>query len=292
MNEGLKKLHLDRGFHKTGKTTFEEYYTTYKEVEYLFTAVIDKEQLRDRIIYLPADAETSNFVIYLKEHKNDILYKELIYTSDDFRTHEDIFNKTDYVITNPPFSLIPEMLTLCKENNCKFFLFGSFNMIYKYLKIYKVDECKYIQRSLPFSRHFECPQKMTLTGDYKAYVDGVIYMSNMDLLNNKSLYIGREPEKILKKSYNDIPHVYTTTDIGDIRPVLNIDAMNDIPYDYDGYILLPVTCYLHKYVKYLEYTYRDSNTDKKYINGLKYTDGRSRYVRCLCRVKKEFLTIK
>lgn len=87
----------------------DECYTTRKSVE----LILDKYctyDFTDKIVYCPCDGEQSQFVQVLKERKELYKYKELIYTSDDFRTHSDIFAKADIVITNPPFSLFTEML--------------------------------------------------------------------------------------------------------------------------------------------------------------------------------------
>lgn len=59
--------------------------------------------LSDKVVYCCADSDASEFVKYFKQPGK---CKELIYTSDDFRTHQDLFEKCDIVVTNPPFSLI------------------------------------------------------------------------------------------------------------------------------------------------------------------------------------------
>ena len=105
---------------------YDEYYTRYEHVKNIFERYIHIEELKDKIIYCPCDSDESNFVIYLKEHKDDIQYKELIYTSDDFNTHLDLFEKCDIIITNPPFSkIIKEFIPILNKVNKKFFIFGS-----------------------------------------------------------------------------------------------------------------------------------------------------------------------
>ena len=47
--------------------------------------------VEDKIIYCPCDAEWSNIVKVIQDYKDILKYKELIYTSDDFRTHDDLF---------------------------------------------------------------------------------------------------------------------------------------------------------------------------------------------------------
>lgn len=48
----------------------DEYYTTKEEVEYVFTQIIDTQQLEDKIIYSPCDSESSEFTIWLDDHKD------------------------------------------------------------------------------------------------------------------------------------------------------------------------------------------------------------------------------
>ena len=68
----------------------DEFYTPYEQFEcWLKIFLLDK--LEDKIIYCPCDAEWSNIVKVLKDYKDILKYKELIYTSDDFRTHDDLF---------------------------------------------------------------------------------------------------------------------------------------------------------------------------------------------------------
>lgn len=148
MKYTLNKYHRNKD-RKTAPS--DEYYTKYEEVKFIFEELLLKEDLKDKIIYCPADGEESNFVIYLKQHKDDIQYKELIHTSDDMMMHEDLFQKADYIITNPPFSMLRnDILPLLKRNNCNFFLFGSLINNKYYLKTYSPNECKYIRRNSSF----------------------------------------------------------------------------------------------------------------------------------------------
>ena len=110
----MHKLH---GALLNQKAYDDEYYTLYEEVKEIFERYIPIEELKDKIIYCPCDSDESNFVIYLKEHKDDIQYKELIYTSDDFNTHLDLFEKCDIIITNPPFSkIVKEFISILKKS--------------------------------------------------------------------------------------------------------------------------------------------------------------------------------
>lgn len=103
----------------------DEFYTTKEQVEETFRR-IDKKSFENKIIYSFCDDEKSEWVKYIKANKNELKYKEYIYTSDDYNNHIDLFEKADIVITNPPFSkIIKEIIPILKKTKCKYLLFGS-----------------------------------------------------------------------------------------------------------------------------------------------------------------------
>ena len=115
------------------KNKYDEYYTQRNEVEDIFEKVIEYDFLKDKIIYCPCDGDESEFVKYLKEKKDVIKYKQLIYTSDDFNTHVDLIEYADLVITNPPFSKIrKEYFPLMLKHAKYFFFFHSIGSMYIY----------------------------------------------------------------------------------------------------------------------------------------------------------------
>ena len=76
----------------------DEFYTRREDIDLM----LPEWDLSDKIVYCPADSDESEFVKYFKQPGK---CKELIYTSDDFRTHEDLIERCDIVVTNPPFSV-------------------------------------------------------------------------------------------------------------------------------------------------------------------------------------------
>lgn len=95
MNELQRYVDIQKGILKAD----DEFYTRREDID----AMLPEWDLSDKIVYCCADSEESEFVKYFKQPGK---CKELIYTSDDFRTHRDLFEKCDIVVTNPPFSLI------------------------------------------------------------------------------------------------------------------------------------------------------------------------------------------
>ena len=132
---------------KAKKAKNDEFYTQYSDIEKELEHY-DKDKFIDKVIYLPCDRQISNFVAYFKEHYEEYKYKELVYTyiareeneevfayrfngkketktklrgNGEFQSDEciDIMKRADWVITNPPFSVlgifIKQLITLGKK---------------------------------------------------------------------------------------------------------------------------------------------------------------------------------
>lgn len=123
------------------KVKSDEFYTPRKAVEGLIE-MIKPEVFENKIVYLPCDTDESFFTIVFKEWKEKLKYRELIYTWDDFRTHEDIFEKADVVITNPPFSLTSELCKIMSKYNNNCFII-SFPTTTEYLWKYDYEVFRY-----------------------------------------------------------------------------------------------------------------------------------------------------
>lgn len=81
------KLHVD-----------DEFYTRYEDVE----KECSQFDFSEKKVYSPCDGPESAFVKYFEQPGK---CKEFRHTSDDFRTHDDLFAWADVIVTNPPFSL-------------------------------------------------------------------------------------------------------------------------------------------------------------------------------------------
>ena len=104
------KLLKNRALNRAKFVKNDEYYTLMKDV-IQHVEVFKKEWYKDKIIYCPFSSDESNFVKYFKEHGKELGIKELMYTSDDYKNHEDLWMKADLIIDNPPFSIfISEIL--------------------------------------------------------------------------------------------------------------------------------------------------------------------------------------
>ena len=117
------KLLKNRALNRAKFVKNDEYYTLMKDV-IQHVEVFKKEWYKDKIIYCPFSSDESNFVKYFKEHGKELGIKELMYTSDDYKNHEDLWMKADLVIDNPPFSIfiseiLPWMIKLWNKQICK-----------------------------------------------------------------------------------------------------------------------------------------------------------------------------
>ena len=244
---------------------YDEYYTRYEHVKNIFERYIPIEELKDKIIYCPCDSDESNFVIYLKEHKDDIQYKELIYTSDDFNTHLDLFEKCDIIITNPPFSkIIKEFIPILNKVNKKFFILGSMVSIYYYALRLKIN-VKFVRVTSEDYFDFIMPEDSNLPNN-PLY----IYISNMNINNYY-----KDPK--FDKEEKNMVHVIRKTDGKKFK---HYSRINNIPLDEYDEIYVPATVLLEHNKKYFDIIELGNKTI--YI----FEDGKIRYTRVLVKRKR------
>jgi len=232
-------------------------------VRIIFEQYLKNYDFSGKIIYCPCDSEKSNFVIYLKEKRNCLKYKELIYTSDDFNTHCDLFEKADLIITNPPFSLlIKQFLPLLKEVKKDFFIFGNKCSIAHYYNKYND-----IDFYLP-----DCNKKEEykfIRPDGNTKLVPIVYISNI-----KCLCFTRPPKALNKGA--KISNVY---EIGSGYKVY--DSITEIPYTSEV-ILAPITV-LFQHYRYMFDIISSRIEKSKEFRG--YSDGKKRYTRVAVRIK-------
>jgi len=252
--------------HDKNKPNSDEYYTT----EELVTDILDNLSagiLKDKIVYLPCDSEESQFTIQLQKRKDDFQYKELIYTSDDFRTHEDIFDKADFVITNPPFSIFAEFIRTVYKHNCQFAIIGHqtgyqafmINNIPVYSIWHKVKN-KFIPG--------EGARQWKKTGGSITVFYSSSDITKLDKTRLRTIRYFKDVEDQLEwldNTYND-------------SSVLNVNYIYDLPVDYDGYFALPVTS-MSSVCKYV------NNIEPIYVIQNPKVNGKSTFIRILCKWK-------
>lgn len=249
----------------------DEYYTRYDTVEWVVENFL-KDRLEDKIIYCNADTEQSNFVKYFKQNKTRLKYKDLWYTSDDYRNHIDLLQKCDIVITNPPFSIFnnyyyPDLLKYAKE----YFVFSF------HLTGYNVNRQIYAGKVYKFGIGGE--QFVRENGDIVnipiALITNLTGFTNRRYNSKRSQYYTTKP---LSKRFEEIEHVYLDNITVDGEKVLYLKKMSDYPIDYYGPVAAPM-CSAYLYMDKLDLL-EDIVSKDIYVNSKK------KFVRTLCRLKR------
>lgn len=242
----------------------DEFYTIYEQ----FEAVVNKwliDKLEDKVIYCPCDAEWSNIVKVLQDYKDALKYKELIYTSDDFRTHDDLFEYCDIVITNPPFSLAREFYQMLKKHKCMFMFYGDIKFVYKNIIVEDIIKNDVI--------YLDC-RELKVYNDKFLTPDGSIKLVHTYLYTNiKGLWFNKDFQ--FKYKYNDVQDKVYYSDYG----ILCIKNFRYVPKDYKGLIALSPLSY-HKWQDQFEVVCYGRITDK-----LCRVNGKIQFIRWIVKLK-------
>lgn len=176
----------------------------------------------------------------------------------DFRSQEciELLKEADICVTNPPFSLFREYISLLMKYNKKFLIIGNQNAItYKeFFPLIKENKVWMGASIHSGDREFRVPDSYPLNAagcrvDEKGHkyirVKGVRWWTNLDYpqrheylaLNtmdqNRRLLKGKKEEATTYKKYDNYD-------------AINIDASKYVPRDYDGVMGVPIT-FLDKY---------------------------------------------
>lgn len=256
----------------------DEYYTQYENVRQVFEEYIDTSVLKGKVIWLPCDTEESWFYKWLVQHKDEYGYEELIMTSDDMFTHDDILMRADFVIDNVPFSRACEILDMFADANrlghdIRFFIFYNLNSMSSILAHCATFDNVTVHRpKCGAGGHFDTPNDQPVF-----YMSSLCYVTDMKLSDKLPR---RKFSSKMKKCSDYDEFVYGVRKNGEKLPVF--DFLRDIPIDIEGWFLCPVTCALHDYDEWLEIDY---SKIREYPT---YTDGLSRYIRFDARWIKRF----
>ena len=176
------------------------------------------------------------------EDAKQIPYREFEHSDGDFRSPEciELLKEADIVVTNPPFSLFREYVAQLIKYDKKFIIIGNQNAI-TYKEIFPLIQQNRLWLGVGFkgcAGHFYSKYEDTASaGDHREgmiRVSGVTWFTNLDIAK-------RHEKMILYKTYNaeDYPEYenYKAIEVG---------KTNEIPYDYDGVMGVPIT-FLYKY---------------------------------------------
>lgn len=163
----------------------------------------------------------------------------------DFRSKESVYylNQSDIVVTNPPFSLFKEMVSLLVLHNKKYLLIGNQNAL-TYREIFPL-----IQKNLAWTGYrfgdmkFRVPANsaprktrywVDASGQKWRSLGNAMWLTNLDI---------EKKHKWLTLTKHYTANVYPTYDEYD---AINVERVQDIPMDYSGIMGVPITI-INKY---------------------------------------------
>lgn len=176
----------------------------------------------------------------------------------DFRSPEclDLMKEADIVVTNPPFSLFREYISILMENNKQFLIIGNQNAI-TYKDVFHLLMTNKVWLGVTSPKEFIIPENVNDRKNTYVREDGTImakfgnvcWFTNLDLQK-------RHEEMILVRHYNpnDYPH-YTNYD------AIEVSKVSDIPCDYSGIMGVPITFFLNYNPEQFEIVGRSHDID-------------------------------
>lgn len=160
----------------------------------------------------------------------------------DFRSKEcvELLKQSDFVVTNPPFSLFREYVKQLIQYDKKFLIIGNWNVI-TYKEIFPLIRDNKMWIGINSNRNFSgfiVPKHYSLHGT-EARIDEngnrIVSSNNTCWFTNLDVE-KRHEDLILYKKYSskDYPKFNNYN-------AINVDKTSDIPVDYDGMMGVPIT---------------------------------------------------
>lgn len=227
----------------------DEFYTFIEDIEK--EVLYYKEHFKNKVVYCNCDKyNVSNFVKYFKEKFETLGIKKLISTGyndnscgchyeydgkteilkelkgdGDFRSDEcvEILKTADIVVTNPPFSLFRDFITLLTKHQKSFLTIGNQNAI-AYACVFELYKNNLLRMGINTVKIFKQPN-----GDIKKF-------GNIGWFTNLTPNV-EIPKLVLTKKYdkNEYPFYDNTFN------VIECSKVKDIPMDFDGLMGVPIT---------------------------------------------------
>ena len=177
-------------------------------------------------------------VQYLIQNDNNVL--SLLKENGDFRSQEciELLKEADIIVTNPPFSLFREYITLLVKYEKQFLVLGNQNAV-TYKEIFKLlkDNKLWLgykngDMSFRVPEYYE-PRETRYWEDENGQkwrsMGNICWFTNLDILK-------RHETLDLYKSYTS--EEYPNYDNYD---AINVNKVSDIPFDYQGIMGVPIT---------------------------------------------------
>ena len=221
-------------------------------------------------------------VQYLIQNEKNVL--SILKGNGSFDSTESIelLKEADIVVTNPPFSLFREFLSLLDKHGKQFIIIGNTNALtYKEtFKMFQEDKIRTGYTNFNVGMFFQVPDTYEKfhhieNGRKVARVSTSCWFTNLPVSKHNE-------DLILYKHYT--PEEYPTYDNYD---GINVNTYTDIPCDYDGVMGVPVT-FLDKFNPEQFEIVGAMTTTKvdEYNYGYPYVNGVKIYARILIKRKK------
>lgn len=249
----------------------DEFYTEYADIEKEINGLLKENPFlfSNSTIINPCDGKESNFLKFFKDHFKAFNISNLIATSysekgsgrwyrkdsyhensgsleenGDFRNKEimDLMRKSDFIITNPPFSLARDFFRILFALDKKFIILGNLNMINFREIIPGIINGRVFVSKTAFNQGM-----FFRNGNSESIrIPGIVWFTNIDFperhvkiggklltkTDNEEKYINSF--KNLYKEYDNYPHI------------IEIPKVSLIPKDYYGLMGVPIT-FIRKY---------------------------------------------
>lgn len=249
-------MSANNNLHAAKKAKNDEFYTNFNDIAK--EVVSYKDEFKGKVVFLNCDdPEWSHFWKFFERQFKEFGLKKLISThysdkgttyklelenygdaptktelkqNGDFRSEECVKilkEEADIVVTNPPFSLFRDYITLLSETKKKFLIVGSMNAI-TYKEVYPKIQNNELWLGNTSIKEFRTPE-----GENKKF-GNILWYTNMENSSRKTAI-----------------NLYKLLSEGDYKRFLNYDGINvnkvvDIPVDYDGVMGVPIS-FLTKY---------------------------------------------
>ena len=247
----------------------DDFFTQREDIQKELT--LYKKQFKDKVVFMPCDSNESEFVRFIDsvfeswniamfyslsynpggladvivESQDEIIRKYIKDDDGDFRTSgafKTLLEQCNIVVTNPPFSLFREFMTAVINSGKKFIILGNMNQILtKDLFQYVADGRLWWGPSIySGDRTFRVPD------DYPLETKGAFIENGKKFIKVKGVrwFTNMRPDE-MASSRTIIPKVsikdkqFERFDY--IPDAICVDRTEDIPYDYDGLMGVPLT---------------------------------------------------
>lgn len=194
---------------------------------------------------------TCFFYEYSEDKNGNVCLSNVVHLNGngDFRSQEciSLLKLADIVVTNPPFSLFREYVAQLIKYDKKFLIIGNINAI-TYKEIFKLIKNNKVWLGVNLGRgisgfivpeHYELygtETRIDESGNRIISPNNCLWLTNLDIVQ-------RHEDIVLTKQYigneTDYPKYDNCNGI-------NVNKTQDIPFDYTGFMGVPIT-FLHKF---------------------------------------------